>query len=471
MALLLPLLLAAALAAPPAPDPPSTAEPAAGPAAGPGLSFADALARARAGNEQVLAARAEERQRAEERKAARGLYFPTVSFDPVYTHLGEEILLDLDPIRSVILTLHPNVPSARVPSFEETLFKQDMLRLPLTARWPLFTGGRIRAANRAAEARVGDAAAQTRQTEEGVLRALVRAYFGLRLALEEAAVRADVLAGLEQHVRDARRLEEEGMIAKVERLHAEVAQAEAERQLKRARHDVEIARAALGNVMAADDPVADPATPLFVVETLDPLARFQEAALARHPALDRLAAQKTLAGQAVAAGKGAFFPEVFAYGLYETRKADLSPIEPEWMAGLGARFELFDGGARGKKLAAARAQQERVLLLDRKLRRDLGTLVEREYRGAEKAADQYRALGAARGLADENLRARTRAFEEGLGTSLEVVDARLAQAKVRLERLAAAYAFDDALAGLLEASGQGAELETLRAAGATEVQP
>ena len=113
---------------------------AAPPPAVPPLGFAEALGRARAGNESILAARSEEAQRREERRAARGLYWPSVSFDPLYTHLGDEILLDLDPIRDVILTLHPQVPSRLVPPFEETLFKQDMLRLPLTARWPLFTG-------------------------------------------------------------------------------------------------------------------------------------------------------------------------------------------------------------------------------------------------------------------------------------------------------------------------------------------
>jgi len=319
---------------------------------------------------------------------------------------------------------------------------------------------------------VRDAEAQTRQAEEGVLRSLVRAYFGLRLTLEEKAVRADVLAGLDRHVRDARRLEEEGLIAKVERLNAEVARAEADRQLKRAGHDVEIARAGLANVLAADAGPGDPVTPLFVVGDLDPVDRFREAALASHPALDRLAAQQALAGEAVAAQKGAFWPEVFAYGLYETRKADLSPIEPEWLAGVGARIELFDGGSRLKKLAAARAQQDRVSLLDRKLRRDLATLVEKQYREAEKAREQYAALETTRALADENLRARTRAFEEGLGTSLEVVDARLAQEKVRLERVAVAYAFVNALAELLEASGQGDRFEELRTrASAIEVQP
>lgn len=438
----------------------------------PPLTFPEALAAARGGNESILAARAEVRQREEEKKAAKGLYFPTVSFAPLYTHLNDDILLDLDPIRDVILKLHPQVPPALVPSFEETLFKQDMLRLPLTARWPLFTGGRIGAANRAAEARVRDAGAQTRQAEEGVLRSLVRAYFGLRLALEEKAVRAEVLAGLEQHVRNARRLEEEGLVAKVERLNADVARAEAERQLKRAAHDVEIARAGLASVLASDAAVGDPVTPLFVAFDLDPADRFREAALASHPALERLAAQRDLAGEAVAAQKGAFWPEVFAYGLYEMRKTDLSPIEPEWLAGVGARIELFDGGSRLKKLAAARAQQDRVALLDRKLRRDLGTLVERQYREAEKAREQYAALEATRALADESLRARTRAFEEGVGTSLEVVDARLAQEKVRLERLAAAFGFVNALAELLEASGQGDRFEGLRTSpGTIEVRP
>ena len=393
----------------------------------PPLSFPEALAAARGGNESLLAARAEVRQREEEKKAAKGLYFPTVSFAPALhpPRRRHPPRPQPDPGR------HPEAPPAGaaglVPPFEETLFKQDMLRLPLTARWPLFTGGRIGAANRAAQARVRDAGAQTRQAEEGVLRALVRAYFGLRLALEEKAVRAEVLAGLDRHVRDARRLEEEGLIAKVERLNAEVARAEAERQLKRAGHDVEIARAALANVLASDAAVGDPVTPLFVAFDLDPADRFREAALASHPALERLAAQRDLAGEAVAAQKGAFWPEVFAYGLYEMRKTDLSPIEPEWLAGVGARIELFDGGSRLKKLAAARAQQDRVELLDQKLRRDVGDARREAVPRGREGARAGRGVRGGPRAGRENLRVRTRAFEEGVATSLDVVDARLAQ--------------------------------------------
>jgi outer membrane protein TolC len=49
---------------------------------------------------------------------------------------------------------------------------------------------------------------------------------------------------------------------------------------------------------------------------------------------------------------------------------------------------------------------------------------------------------------------RQAAFAEGQGTSLEVIDAQLALARVETERARAAHEFVCALAALLEATGQ-----------------
>jgi hypothetical protein len=51
-----------------------------------------------------------------------------------------------------------------------------------------------------------------------------------------------------KHLYQAKKLEENGMIARAERLHAEVAWAEAEREDKRAGRNEEIARTALSRV-------------------------------------------------------------------------------------------------------------------------------------------------------------------------------------------------------------------------------
>ena len=100
--------------------------------------------------------------------------------------------------------------------------------------------------------------------------------------------------------------------------------------------------------------------------------------------------------------------------------------------------------------------------LDARARRDIATLVEQKYRSATKAREQYVSLDATLALADEVVRVRTRAFDEGFGTSLEVVDAQLTLQGARLQRLLAAYEFDVALAELLEATGESARFSDLR---------
>ena len=93
--------------------------------------------------------------------------------------------------------------------------------------------------------------------------------------------------------------------------------------------------------------------------------------------------------------------------------------------GAGFNFTLFDGLARPNRIHAAQKLEEQAGLMRQKLARDLETLVSFKYQELMKAREQFDALQASMNLADENLRARRRAFEEGLATSLEVVDAQL----------------------------------------------
>lgn len=434
-------------------------------AAGPGpVTYADALHRMQGKHEALQAAGKEITQREEERRATRSLYWPKADANARATQIDDPIDLDLNPIRSVILKLHPLVPSAYVPSFSERLQDERFWLADVTVSWPLYTGGRITAANRAAEARVRDAEALRDLTGEALATELARRYFGLRLAISARDVRALVLDGLDKHLHDAKRLEEEGLISRAERLHAEVARSEASRQLRAAEHDIDIARAGLAN-MLSEDHVGDPASPLFLLPSVDPLDAFQQHGQARHPAFARFAAQRAMADQALKAERAAWFPTVYLFGQRQLHTADLTVLDPKWAAGVGATFTLFDGFERGHKTAAARLQRSRVDDLERRTRRDIRTLTEKRYEELAKARDQFEALKSAEDLAGENLRVRTRAFEEGLATSLDVVDARLSAARVQLERLAAAYQFDVALAELLEASGQSDRFEALQAAG------
>lgn len=434
------------------------------------LTVQEALEQASAANEAVLAARAGVAEKEQARMATGALSWPRVGLSGEYVQLDDPVVLDLDPIRAVILALHPNVPASAVPHFRETLLDDTLLRTNLHGTWPLYTGGKITAARHAAAAGVEVARAETREIEGRTVTDVVRRYYALRLATAALDVRTQVLADMDEHLRQARRLEEEGLIARAERLHAEVGRAEAARQCARAGRDVELARIALSSVLASDDEAVAATSPLFVLTAPPSLDELHGAVADANPTLARVAAQRELAAAGTRAARAAYLPQVFAFGMRQLRTADLMPIEPRWAVGVGVTLDVFDGFEREHSVAAARAREQRVALLDRRVSRDLATLLDTRYRKLLSAADQVSALATTRALAEENVRVRTIAFAEGFATSLDVVDASLALEKVRMERLLAAYDYVCALAEALEVAGQGQRFPELAARADVEVE-
>ena len=426
--------------------------PVAGAAWAESLSFDEAMGKLYQGSESLKAAHMEIDQRSHEKSAALGLFLPKVEFSARYTRIDEPITIDLNDIRSVILSLHPQVPSRMVPSFDLVVQDSTFLKERVSAVWPIFTGGQIVAANRAADAFLEDARQRKRSMESILTSDLVRRYFGLQLTRRVTATRKQVLAGMDQHLYQVKKLEKAGMVARAERLHAEVARAEADREMKRAVRDEELAQTVLDSIIVAAEPV-NPASPLFVARQIEPLEVFRSMAVERNPALRQIAAQKKAAHQAYRKEVGSLFPQVSLFGQRELRAQDLTVLEPEWAVGIGMSFPLFEGGARYHRIESARAVEERVSHLEAQARRDVETLTEKRYQEFMKATEQYDALLTAITAAEENLRVRTSSFDEGFATSLDVVDAQLALSRARIELLVAAYDSDVALAELLEAAG------------------
>jgi outer membrane protein TolC len=176
------------------------------------------------------------------------------------------------------------------------------------------------------------------------------------------------------------------------------------------------------------------------------------------------------AGENLKAARSERYPTVYLFGTRELYENDLTVLDPAWSIGAGVNVTLFDGGARAGKIAAARNIENQAELMQRKLARDLETLVSSRYQEMMKASEQYDSLQSSVDLAKENIRARNRSFEEGLATSLDVVDAQLSLSETRVERLLAAYNFDVALARLLEACGRGTKFPQYLAGNMMEVE-
>lgn len=418
------------------------------------LTLDETWQRVREANPALGAARVESDRRSEEQKAARSLFLPQVEVVGRYTMIDQSIIIDLDPIRRVILGLHPTVPTAAIPSFIQPVQDDHFMQAQLTAVWPVYTGGRIRAAQRAAAAGLDSAEADTRYTSGQLFSELVRRFYGTQLARVVRAMRADTLTSLTEHLRQAELLEREGQIARAERLHAQVSRDEAERESMNAETQVEIAQAALAGLFGGKEPVI-PASPLFIVtKPLPPLDTFLLASDAHHPALEMIDSRGVQATAGVEVEKGRLKPEVYLFGAKELNRGGLTLLDPDWAAGVGVRMALFERSNRMHRLEAAKLQVHRVELLRDDLRDKLRILVEKSYREADLARRQYASLITTLELAQENLRVREAAFREGQGTSLDVVDARLTLLRAETARALSTADYTIALASLLEASGQ-----------------
>jgi len=331
-------------------------------------------------------------------------------------------------------------------------------RSSIDSIWSIYTGGRITATQRALAAGVDQAQAELTGTAEHLDVELAQVYFGVVLAANVERTLTEQVQLADRQLNRAEHFEQRGIIAKVERLNAQVSRDEAARQLVRAQSDSRIAQARLQRLLHQDAPM-EPSTPLFVItEALEPLPEWLAAADRQHPVLAALDAQREQAQQAVEIAQSLWRPTVSAFGSYSLINRYHELTEPDWIAGVGVQFTLLSRVDRSSKVSAAQEVVRQVQAQQDESRNDIRTAVETAYRKVEQAREQFALLDSSLAAARENLRLRERGFEEGEATSLDVNDARTSVSRAETARSVAAYEFDVALAELLEASGQASTL-------------
>lgn len=411
------------------------------------LSFVEAQARLNEVSDALSSSQALVSNRQELAKASRSLHEPDVSLDFKYMRFSKT--LDLSHYRDEAAVLP--IPIVLPAEARELDWR---VRPIITATLPLYTGGKIQAAKAASDAQLSEAQAELKNTQQEETVQLVQAYFGQLLAEQAVVVRQDVRDGLQQHFERASRLEAEGFATQAQKLQAKVAFDNAEREYRQALNDLQGAQAALSGLLRSNE-VIQPSSPLFIMnEALPPAAEFTQAALVGHPKLQQIHSIIEQAQQKVAAEKSSWLPQVYLFGQYDLKKEDALITDSDWAFGVGMRYHLWSSQNRMRQVSAAKSQEQQASFSLQDSATKIAIAVERAWLRAENARQQYKLLESALDSADENLRLQNLSFQAGQATSLDVIDARLQQGKVRIERAQSAWQYDVALIQLLDISGQ-----------------
>ncbi|MFT5697813.1 MAG: outer membrane protein TolC [Desulforhopalus sp.] len=431
------------------------------------VSFVEAWSFVAAENDTLQAARADVESADHKKDAAKDLYLPEISLSASYIYLDDDITLSpSDVLDSMaggdqLTSVMSGLASSYGMSFAQlesaltsTITDRETVISSISAKWPLYTGGRITAAQDIAAGKYKEAAHNLQLQSLTQFETLTRYYFGAVLANKVYETRKEVEAGLKQHLDHAVLLEQQGQIAKVERMQSQASHDKAVVERKKAGRDLEIARLALTRMLKKTDTVI-PTDALFAEESLPAMKELLERTLNVYPGLQLLDSKKDQVAGLVAVEKGKYYPTVGLFGNYSLYEEEslATELAPDWVVGVGVSIALMERDGRSGNMKAAQSTLKKIDFLKNQARSDLAVLLEKTYRQAEQALEEYRGLGSSESLAEETVNLRIKAFSQGLSTSLDVVDAELFLAGVKSQRAFALYNHVVALAKLVAMSG------------------
>ncbi|MEJ2422350.1 MAG: TolC family protein [Acidobacteriota bacterium] len=308
--------------------------------------------------------------------------------------------------------------------------------------WPLFTGGKLKAAYRAGKLGVQAAQNTAAFAESQVREGVTKAFYGALLANRAVSVMKEAVKTAKAHRDQVEALYKQGLVLDSDLLRIKVYVSDMEQKEAERKADLDAARAYLGYAMGMDSDAApdgalkNPSSPLPV------LARAQKAALLNRGDLEAMRLQHQQAQQGVKMARAAYLPDVGVMAAYEWDTESWNQIGNNWMVGLQIRLPLFDGGLRAGKLQTAHAQELQVAkgLLD--LEQKIRVQVKEAWLKARAAEQRVAVTEDSVKQAKENQRIVALRYKENLATITDLLDADMTLTAAKLTR---AKAIHDAL--------------------------
>ena len=399
------------------------------PCAAQALSFAEAVDVLHQNSNVIKMQSYEKIYREKQSEAAKSLSGPkiTASIQEIQGNKS----LDLN------LNLRPLVP---IPVHIDKDYDISGPRASIDAIWPIYTGGAISAKQNALAYQALEAQAELDAQIQATDVELVKRYFGLQLARSVENLRREVFEQTARDYNRAKSFEKNGMGTHLETLNAQVSRDTAKRALTEARTDLSVAKLELKSLLQIED-VEKLTTPMTVFKNVGTLSAWKNLSLMQNPKIHAVDAKEVQAREGVRAAKAAYHPKVYLFGRYNFIKHYLTLPEPDWIAGLGVSFTIWDNRDRSASLYASEAMADKARTAGREVRRQIENAAQTTYEKLLQAQESHRLAKSTVSLARENLRLRTKAYEEGLAKIDDVNTARNKYVGARLGEEVAAYEF------------------------------
>lgn len=351
-----------------------------------------------------------------------------------------------DPLREGLNnTIHSGV--GLIPDTSNVVLEDQVIRPTVSVMMPLYTGGLTRSAKEIANIQSGRSELSNQQQQDTQRFELIQSYFNVQLQkqlLDSALFNSNAM---QQHYRNALKLEQQGFISKGQRMQFEVARNNAERAQQNAQANLNAALFQLNNLLL-DSNITELSTPLFVNRAEPQNVNILLSSFSQNsPLIKKMQMDTELAKANVKAQQAAKKPNVFAFGEYSLDQ------HQNWIVGVAARYNLFSGIDKNKNIQAAELKRYAAELMTARTQQEIENLIYKSFSEAVSAQQSDALLQQNLKAAQENLRIQELSFKEDVGTVTQVIDAQNMLSSLKAEMALNAYKYVISLATLLQSHG------------------
>lgn len=318
----------------------------------------------------------------------------------------------------------------------------DNYRTRLDLQWPIYSGGRTDALERAARAEASAAGAEVEAAQADLRLEVARAFWALVTARATAAVLEQGVARAQAHLADTRERLRSGLIPPNEVASAEAQESRQRMLLIEARNQRDLSSADLARLIGVDllQPI-EPAANLEAADapagSADRLIADARAARRERRALELRVEAAEHQGVAAAGGRR---PAISIGGGFDYARPNprifprADRWDDSWDLGIGVAWSLWDGGRTQAEVAQAASLADAA----RQRLAEFDSLVSLEVQQRRLEIDSGRAAVIA---ASDAVRAATEArrvvaqrYQAGVATQTEILDADVALLQSELDR-------------------------------------
>ncbi len=415
------------------------------------LSLEEAISLALAQNKDVLIANEELKKADAQISEAYGNALPTLSFNAQY----------LRNIKKPVLFIPGGNPFNEGPNpVKMELALDNNYTATLSLSQVLFSA-KVNTAIQIAKEYNNYTEHNSQSTREDVVLSVKKAYYAVLLTQKVVEVTKEGLELAKATYENLNKLYKEGMASEFDLLRAQVQVSNTEPMVSQAENNNLLAKNALRSLLALDSSQPLTLTGDLIMDEIPGSILDEESLLAlqRNSSLLGLHAYDKILDKNITIQKSDYYPTLAAFGNYEWQTQDNGfhfnqyNTAKSLIVGVQLTYTLFDGFMRKYRTEQAIIEKDKLSLNIKKLEDGIKIQVDESRFRMNDAKKRVEAQAKSVEQAQKALSIAEVRFKNGLGTQLELIDARLALTQTQINRAQSIYDYLVARADWEKTSG------------------